>query len=997
MKRSRPFVASRGRFLVHLSVLGVFLVSVAHGQVSFFTSPTYGAGGQDFVADYNGDGKPDILSGSVMNLGNGDGTFTKGTPVTGTPLAVADFNGDGKPDVLEQGQGTLEVLLGNGDGTFQTTPIITNIEASLQWVIAGDLRGDGKSDVLGFSNNNLIVYLGNGDGTFAAGVSYPVVIAFGPVVITLGDFNGDQKLDVVMSVPGGNVPGQEVVFLGNGDGTFQAGKISTGAAYPASAVVGDFNGDGKLDLVISNQSLGCNSPCPTSILLGNGDGTFQSPTPIFPGTGTLAVGDVNGDGKLDLVFLDESADVEVYLGNGDGTFSNTHTYQTQLSGGGNDGPVLADFNLDGKLDIAAAGTSLLGNGNGTFKGWSAVAGVGPLSISNLSLIAIGDFDKNGTQDLAAAMSVDSLNPNNLYIFTNDGTGALSLAHTYLVQQQVQGIATADFNGDGSLDLIAVSQDPIHGTWGYSVLLGNGDGTFQSPVFYPQTALLDGSTIVVADFNNDHKLDFAIPAGSGTLAVLLGNGNGTFGAPTYVFDGGSNNQPASSLVDVDFNGDGKIDIAASGYFMGGMSILLGNGDGTFQTATFSFSDTCGGLITADLNLDGKPDLVDTCSHVYLGNGNGTFKEVAASGYIVTALADINGDGVPDEIGDQSINKNGFAMGLALGNGDGTFGSFQAAFDYFMLFPELAADMNGDGKQDLIVAGGTIFVLINTTVSVPGVNFSPAAVTFPSQPVGTSSSPIPVTLTNTGAVALTVTGVTLGGVDAGEFSQTNNCTRVEPSATCTIKVQFMPTAVGGSVANLMVADNAAGSPQKVALSGTGTAATDFAIGPASGSKNSETIAAGQMASFNLAITPSGSFSGTVSLTCAVTPVATPAPLCQVPASVNVTAGTVAPVSVTVSTTAPMTAGSMSSGDFPSGGSFIPCALALLASSLLFAGCRRRIPAQTVALIAVAFLAIPGCGGGGSSPPPPGTLAGSYTTTVTATAGNLKHTTALTVIVH
>lgn len=307
------------------------------------------------------------------------------------------------------------------------------------------------------------------------------------------------------------------------------------------------------------------------------------------------------------------------------------------------------------------------------------------------------------------------------------------------------------------------------------------------------------------------------------------------------------------------------------------------------------------------------------------------------------------------------------------------------------------MNGDGKQDLIVAGSTIFVLINTTVSVPGVSFSPASVTFPAQTVGTSSSPTPVTLTNTGAVALTVTSVSIGGVDAGEFSQSNNCTKVEPLANCTIKVQFAPTAAGGSVANLMVSDNAAGSPQKVALSGTGTSVPDFAIGPAVGSKSSETITAGQMASFNLAITPSGPFSGTVSLACAVTPVATPAPVFQVPASVNVTAGTVAPVTVTVSTTAPGTAGSISSGNVPPGSTLIIRMLALLASGLLFAGYRRRIQVLAVPLIAVAFLALPGCGGGGSSPAKtPGTPAGTYTATVTATAGNLKHTTTLTVIV-
>jgi hypothetical protein len=135
----------------------LLLPPTIHAQVSFFTPPAYAGSGNLFVADFNGDGKPDLLSSDgTLQLGNGDGTFTTGTRVSGTPLAVADFNGDGKPDVLEQGNGTLLVLLGNGDGTFQT-PISTNSGASLQGLAATDLNGDGKADVVGVFNSSLLV------------------------------------------------------------------------------------------------------------------------------------------------------------------------------------------------------------------------------------------------------------------------------------------------------------------------------------------------------------------------------------------------------------------------------------------------------------------------------------------------------------------------------------------------------------------------------------------------------------------------------------------------------------------------------------------------------------------------------------------------------------------------------------------------------------------------------------------------------------------------
>ena len=229
------------------------LATSTHAQTLFFQPPTYAGTGNVFVADFNQDGKPDLLiMDGTLNLGNGDGSFRLGTPVSGTVLAVADFNGDGIPDVLEQGTGTLLVLMGNGDGTFRPA-VSTPSGASLTSIAAADLNGDGKADVVGVFNDMIIVYLGKGDGTFAPGVSYNIgagSLSAG-AVLSLVDFNGDHKTDVALSIQGSNSAGQEVVFLGNGDGTFQAAKRSAGIFNPGYAVFGDFNGDGKADLAIS--------------------------------------------------------------------------------------------------------------------------------------------------------------------------------------------------------------------------------------------------------------------------------------------------------------------------------------------------------------------------------------------------------------------------------------------------------------------------------------------------------------------------------------------------------------------------------------------------------------------------------------------------------------------------------------------------------------------------------------------------------------------------
>ena len=272
------------------------IASSLYGQVSFFQPPSYAGSGALFSADFNGDGKPDLLSSDgTLQLGNGNGTFTAGTQVPGTPLAIADFNGDGKPDVLESGTGTLLVLLGNGNGTFKAAAT-TASAAALQPIAATDLNGDGKADVVGTFGSNLVVYLSKGDGTFAAGVSYGLGVASpGSTIISFADFNGDGKTDVAVSTAGTGA-GLEIVFLGNGDGTFQAAKASAGipsSCSSAFAVSGDFNGDGKPDLALN---------CPNTIgvfgvyiLAGNGDGTFQAPTLSIPNvSGTMAAADLNG-------------------------------------------------------------------------------------------------------------------------------------------------------------------------------------------------------------------------------------------------------------------------------------------------------------------------------------------------------------------------------------------------------------------------------------------------------------------------------------------------------------------------------------------------------------------------------------------------------------------------------------------------------------------------------------------------------------------------------
>jgi hypothetical protein len=305
------------------------------------------------VADLNGDGIPDVVVTNAggadtvtVLLGNGDGTFQAGTsyPAGHQPasVAVGDFNGDGIPDLVV-GNGfryNVSVLLGNGDGSFQA-PVSYDASFGLtgyvESVAVGDFTGNGILDLAVESQSSVSVLLGNGDGTFQPPQVYPVSGGVVPNTgLAVGDFTGNGVLDIVTRT------GE--LLLGNGDGTFQP---AIGLGFGGSSIVaGDFNGDGNLDLAVTNYG---NT---VSVLLGNGDGTFQAPLTYTVGSGpaSVAVGDFNGDGVPDLAVANQgSANVSVLLGNGDGSFQAALNYAVGTA----PWPVGAgDFNGDGFPDLA---------------------------------------------------------------------------------------------------------------------------------------------------------------------------------------------------------------------------------------------------------------------------------------------------------------------------------------------------------------------------------------------------------------------------------------------------------------------------------------------------------------------------------------------------------------------------------------------------------------------------------------------------------------------
>jgi hypothetical protein len=339
-----------------------------------------------------------------------------------TNVAVADFNKDSVPDLVTASpeHGVLSVFLGKGDGSFRPARVttVTNIGP----FVAGDFNNDGKADVVWGQS----VLLGNGDGTFQPAQMLSLPKNQLPNFFAAGDFNNDGKLDLavgaytetqIVTNPrhgtfGGSITPYVTILLGQGDGSFRAKSTIQGVG--TIIVVGDFNRDRNLDALAPGMNL----------LLGNGDGSLQKPVATAGANGAgavpLAVGDFNGDGELDVVSLNSQSDtVCMFLGSGSGTFQAPQTVAAVTAA--NAAVVVGDFNRDGTPDVVitdgGSGTAsvLFGNGDGTFQAPQNVsAGAHPTCVG-----AVGDFNSDGWFDLVAVGSDSSNNPQ-LSVLLNDG-------------------------------------------------------------------------------------------------------------------------------------------------------------------------------------------------------------------------------------------------------------------------------------------------------------------------------------------------------------------------------------------------------------------------------------------------------------------------------------------------------------------------------------------------------------------------------------------------
>lgn len=995
---------------------------------------------------------PGGRSGTGVNFNAPVTTPSTGIDLSGvSAMVAADVNGDGYDDlILRDGYcNCLDVLINQGNATFGGAyTVATSDVNSLRAFAAADVNGDGTVDVVvastyveydeNFNATTTLIfdtYLNDGSGGFATSEGLETtqtVSGYYDVPngrsVALVDVNGDHKLDMTVQTIhylDTDSPNEEqtiLTLLGAGTGAMQPPNLLATVVIPiestlnigfplvANLNVADINKDGFKDIVFSYQDYSIYA------VLGNGDGTYRTPynvgaTEAYPTD--LYVADLNGDGMPELVDAEPDF-LAIYPPNGDGTF-NLPAIKNYGSGMGQFSVLaVADFNGDGLLDPA-----IMNSYEGsvtvfpTLTSVSAALHAGQLLASGTDYInrvkaqTVLDANGDGYDDIFAwSRGAEGDNPT-LVTELGDGKGNFTVVSALpgfagAAAFDFADSATGDFNGDGKPDIVIHTLDNV---W---VGLSNGDGTF-TPVAVGLGQSFDCSTryAAIGDVNGDGNQDLVVAyEGDGIYGcnggstpsgffVVLGKGDGTFQAPQFTALGMEVFQP----VLVDLNGDGKLDLEVSDVpfdLFGGIFnsfTLMGNGDGTFQTATTILPNWINAsTLAGDVNADGKADLVvlmqgltDPDQGLYYpglaganvefgdGAGNLTDGPVFAQGFFTPGgvLADINGDGKLDLLLSEYSSLDfvdGYAGGIAgIGNGDGTFagiGNYEGGDSSTTVLlgsflkdnaPDAAFVSGGSGTTLLIAKGGTT----ETAVAQPG-----------TIPAG-----------STATVQVTITPTLAGGA--------------APSGSVALyegETQLATTALSEGAANLSVDGLAAGTHVLTAVySGdanynpNGTAEATVTVAPPvlvtlSSSASTLTVNSNQTGSVTLTVTGVSGYSGNVSFTTSGAPDGVSVTVN--PSSVTLTNGGSATATLTVGAT--IASGASAAVRWPKPGPWSGGLGALLAMALmaLLAAQAKKMPrklawAAGIVVLFAAAGAMSGCGGGsgGSS------YKGTFALTVTA----------------
>ncbi len=684
-------------FLVVLLGLSAITVVAPHDTVAApqFQAAFYRYPGSDVHSvktDLNADGKLDVIAGAGATfnvyLNNGDGTFLDPQPIslpadaTGLGMAIADFNGDGHPDLVvtcSAATGGFYFVRGAGGSSFLPA-VRYSVAASYPVVAAaGDVNGDGKADVVVADSGVLTVRFGNGDGTFGAESAASTLTNV--TALALADLNGDGKMDIVVTGDEGvrvifdyaypvnttlnlSAPSKPIdlrvadidedghldiatsddidvrFYKGHGTSVFDPWVTIPAGPKPEHLDVADFDGDGHLDIVASQQTAGS-----LSTVRGHGNGTFDAP--VLYGTvqvpaGVMA-GDFNQDGHQDFIAISFAAGLEMHFGNGNGTFGAWASY---LAGTQPTSVVLGDVNRDGRRDMFTVGhgdnslSVFVGNGNGSFQPRVIRAtDTGPKTV------AVADLDEDGFTDVLVS------NANSISRWPGGAGGALG-TRVDIPLAGTRTLAVGDFNGDSHRDVVV-------GRGGASnfvtVLLGDGHGGLTAAGDYPTTVV---TSIAIGDLNGDGHPDLATCSGDPSgehsqyvVSILLGNGDGSF-KPHVDYPCGTD--PMAVAIG-DLDGDSHADVVTANYHSGSLGLLYGNGNGTLQSVVSLNADNVQGVAIADLDGDGKPELIGSQTVLYSvavfknlgGRAFEPLRGFAAGAYpSAIAVGDVSGDGRPD---------------------------------------------------------------------------------------------------------------------------------------------------------------------------------------------------------------------------------------------------------------------------------------------------------------------------------------------------------------